>query len=173
LREVPLARREETRRHKIFMRGKQAPKRAIVPDPKYGNIFIAKFINYIMEDGKKSIAQRIMYDAIDFISERTKQDAIEIFDRAIKNATPSLEVKSRRVGGANYQVPMPVRGERRLMLSYRWIIAAARARKGRTMADRLANELIAAANNEGEAIKKKLDVQRMAEANRAFAHFAR
>lgn len=155
------------------MRGKQAPKRVIAPDPKYGNLFIAKFINYIMKDGKKSIAQRIVYDAIDLMSERTKQDAVEIFDRAIKNTTPSLEVKSRRVGGANYQVPMPVRGERRIMLSYRWLIDAARSRKGKTMADRLAQELIAASNNEGEAVKKKLDVQRMAEANRAFAHFAR
>jgi small subunit ribosomal protein S7 len=155
------------------MRGKQAPKRVIAPDPKYGNLFVAKFINYIMRDGKKSIAQRIVYDAIDLISDHTKQDAVEIFDRAIKNTTPSLEVKSRRVGGANYQVPMPVRGERRIMLSYRWLIDAARARKGKTMADRLAQELIAASNNEGEAVKKKLDVQRMAEANRAFAHFAR
>ncbi|HBK34837.1 MAG: 30S ribosomal protein S7 [Candidatus Uhrbacteria bacterium GW2011_GWE2_40_58] len=155
------------------MRGKKAPKRQLLPDPKFGNVNIAKFINYIMNDGKKSLAQRIVYDALDIMSNETKQDALDLFDRAVKNVMPSLEVKSKRVGGANYQVPMPVRGDRRYTLAYRWIIAAARAKKGKTMAKRLAHEFIAAANSEGEAFKKKQDVQRMAEANRAFAHFAR
>ena len=118
-----------------------------------------------MKDGKKTIAQRIVYDALELISERTKQDAIEVFDLAIKNVMPSLEVKSKRVGGANYQIPMPVRGERRHMLTYRWIIAAARAKKGKPMSVKLAEELIAASNNEGDAIKKKTDVQKMAEYN--------
>ncbi|HLD20551.1 MAG TPA: 30S ribosomal protein S7 [Patescibacteria group bacterium] len=155
------------------MRGKQAPKREITPDPKYGNVYIAKLVNSIMHDGKKSVAQKVVYDALDLIAEKTKENPIDVFDRALKNVMPSLEVKSRRVGGANYQVPISVRGERRYVLSYRWIIGAARAKKGRPMAAKLADELTSAANNEGEAIKKKLDVQRMAEANRAFAHFAR
>ncbi len=155
------------------MRGKQAPKREITPDPKYGNVYIAKLINSIMYDGKKSVAQKVVYDALDLIGEKTKENPLDVFDRAIKNVMPSLEVKSRRVGGANYQVPMSVRGERRYVLAYRWLITAARTKKGRPMAEKLADELAAAANNEGEAIKKKLDVQRMAEANRAFAHFAK
>jgi small subunit ribosomal protein S7 len=155
------------------MRGKQAPKRPITPDPKYGNVRIAKFINYIMLDGKKTVAQKVVYDALDIISEKTKQDALEVFEKALKNVMPALEVKSKRVGGANYQVPMSVRGDRRFVLAYRWIIKAARSKKGRPMAQRLANEFIAAANGEGDAVKKKQDVQRMAEANRAFAHFAR
>lgn len=155
------------------MRGKQAKKRQILPDPKYANVFVAKFINYIMLDGKKSTAQKVVYDAFDVISKKTKQNPIEIFDAAIKNVAPSLEVKSKRVGGANYQVPMPVRGDRRQVLAFRWLINAARAKKGRPMSERIAGELMAAANNEGDAVKKKQDVQRMAEANRAFAHFAR
>lgn len=155
------------------MRGKQAPKRPITPDPKYGNVRIAKFINYIMLDGKKTVAQKVVYDALDIISEKTKQDALEVFEKALKNVMPALEVKSKRVGGANYQVPMSVRGDRRYVLAYRWIIKAARTKKGRPMAERLANEFVAASNGEGDAVKKKQDVQRMAEANRAFAHFAR
>lgn len=155
------------------MRGKQAPRRSITPDPKYGNLYIAKLINSIMYDGKKSVAQKVVYDALDLIGEKTKENPLDVFDRAMKNVMPSLEVKSRRVGGANYQVPMSVRGERRYVLAYRWIITAARSKKGRPMADKLAEELVAAGNNEGDAIKKKLDVQRMAEANRAFAHFAK
>lgn len=155
------------------MRGKQAPKRDIAPDPKYSNIYVAKLINHIMGMGKKTVAQRIVYDAFDQIAQKSKENPIDVFDRAIKNVMPSLEVKSRRVGGANYQVPISVRGDRRYLLSYRWILTAARTKKGRSMAMKLADELIAAANNEGDAIKKKQDVQRMAEANRAFAHFAR
>lgn len=155
------------------MRGKQAPKRELTPDPKFGNIYITKLINSIMYDGKKSVAQKVVYDALDLIGEKSKENPLDVFDRALKNVMPSLEVKSRRVGGANYQVPISVRGERRYVLAYRWIITAARSKKGRSMADRLAEELVAAGNNEGEAVKKKLDVQRMAEANRAFAHFAK
>jgi small subunit ribosomal protein S7 len=155
------------------MRGKQAPRREITPDPKYGSVFVAKLINHILLDGKKSVAQKVVYDAFDLIEKKTKENPLDIFERALKNVMPSLEVKSRRVGGANYQVPMSVRAERRYVLAYRWIIAAARAKKGRPMAQRLADELAAAANNEGDAVKKKLDVQRMAEANRAFAHFAK
>ncbi len=155
------------------MRGKQAPKRELTPDPKYGNVYVAKLINTIMYDGKKSVAQKVVYDALDLIGEKTKENPLDVFDRALKNVMPSLEVKSRRVGGANYQVPISVRGERRYVLAYRWIIAATRAKKGRPMAQKLADELVAAGNNEGDAVKKKLDVQRMAEANRAVAHFAR
>lgn len=155
------------------MRGKKAPKRQILPDPKFGNIQVAKFINYIMQDGKKTVAQKVVYECFDIISDKTKQDALEIFDKALKNVIPSLEVKSKRVGGANYQVPMPVRGDRRYVLAFRWIIAAARAKKGKPMAHKLSSELIAAAAGEGDAVRKRQDVQKMAEANRAFAHFAR
>lgn len=126
-----------------------------------------------MLDGKKSIARKVVYDAFDIMAEKTKEEAIDVFEKALKNVMPSLEVKSKRVGGANYQVPMSVRGERRYVLAYRWLIAAARSKKGRPMAQRLADELIAASQGEGDAMKKKQDVQRMAEANRAFAHFAR
>lgn len=158
------------------MRGKQAPKRKIAADPKFGNVNVSKFVNFIMYDGKKTIAQTVVYDCFAIVAkktEKTEAEAVEIFENALKNVAPSLEVKSKRVGGANYQVPMSVRGDRRNMLAFRWIITAARAKKGRPMAQKLADELIAAANNDGDAVKKKLDVQRMAEANRAFAHFAR
>jgi small subunit ribosomal protein S7 len=155
------------------MRHKQAPKREILPDSKFGNVVVAKFINYIMKDGKKTTARKVVYDAFDIISEKTKDDAIKVFDVALKNVTPLLEVKSRRVGGANYQIPVPVRGERRQSLSFRWIIDAARSRKGKPMCQGLAEEIISAANNEGAAVKKRMDVHRMAEANKAFAHFAK
>ncbi len=155
------------------MRGKQAQKREIVADPKFANIQVSKLVNYLMKDGKKSIAQTVVYDAFDLINTKTKNSPIETFELALKNVMPSLEVKSKRVGGANYQIPMSVRGERRYLLAFRWILTAARAKKGRRMAEKLADELLAAANSEGDAVKKKLDVQRMAEANRAFAHFAR
>ncbi len=155
------------------MRGKQAEKRELLPDAKFGNVLVTKLINYVMHDGKKTVAERVVYDAFEIISKETKQSPIEIFEKALKNVIPAVEVKSRRVGGANYQVPIPVRGDRRYALAYRWILVAARAKKGKPMAQRLAAEVIAASNNEGEAIKKRQDVQRMAEANRAFAHFAR
>ena len=155
------------------MRGKQSVKRTIETDPKYQSVALAKFINYLMYDGKKSVAQQVVYGAFDVIVEKTKKDPLEVFDTAMKQVSPSMEVRSRRVGGSNYQVPTPVRGDRRFALAARWILAAARAKKGAPMADRLAGELLSAANNEGDAIKKKDDVLRMAESNRAFAHFAR
>jgi small subunit ribosomal protein S7 len=155
------------------MRGKPAPKRKILADPKYQSTVLAKFINYVMECGKKSVAQQIVYKAFDIMKEKTSTDPLEIFDEALKNVTPLIEVRGRRIGGANYQVPIPVRGDRKYSLAFRWIIAAARAKKGRPMAEKLASELVAAFNKEGDAMKKRNDVHRMAEANRAFAHFAR
>jgi small subunit ribosomal protein S7 len=154
------------------MRGK-TPKRIIVPDSKYQNALIAKLINYIMRRGKKSTAQAVVYDCLELVSERTKKDAVEVFENALKNVSPEVEVKSRRVGGGNYQIPISVSGERRNALAFRWIIAAAKARKGAPMSEKLADEIIAAYNKEGAAMKKKLDTYKMAEANRAFAHFAR
>jgi small subunit ribosomal protein S7 len=141
-------------------------------DFRYNNPLVGKFINYVMRKGKKSVAEKIVYKSLDIIKEKTKGNPIELFDKAIKNVSPSLEVKSRRVGGANYQVPQPVRPERRIQLAFRWVINAAKAKKGKAMAEKLAEELMLAANNEGAAIKKKLDTHRMAEANRAFAHFS-
>jgi len=156
------------------MRGKsKTQKRVIKPDPKFNSIVVAKFINYVMEDGNKSTAQAVVYNCFDYISEKSKQDPLDVFDHALKNITPSMEVKSRRIGGANYQVPIAVHGDRKNTLVFRWILAAARSKKGRPMHVRLAEEIMAAAENQGDAVKKKEDVQRMAEANRAFAHFAR
>src|SRR3989338_2347599 len=144
------------------MRGKQAPKRAIKSDIKYGKQNIAKFINYLMVQGKKSIAESIVYDALVTVAEKAKRPELDVFEDAIKNVTPQMEVRSRRVGGSNYQVPMPVRGERQRALAYRWLINAARARKGRSMAAKLADELLDAAQGVGDAIKKKQDMHRMA-----------
>ncbi|MBN1585276.1 30S ribosomal protein S7 [Candidatus Uhrbacteria bacterium] len=155
------------------MRGKKATRREIRPDSKFGNQTVAKLINYIMLDGKKSVARGIVYEALDTVSKRTEKDPLDVFDEAMKNITPTVETKSKRVGGANYQVPMPVRGERRMALAFRWLIEAARRKKGKSMGSRLASELMAAAQGEGDAVKKKMDVHRMAEANRAFAHFSR
>jgi len=155
------------------MRGKQAPKRHILPDPKYNSPVIAKLINSIMYDGKKSVAQKVVYDAMQIVEEKTKKPAIEVFTEALKNVSPMLEVKSKRVGGANYQIPIQVRAERRTQLAFRWLLTAARSKKGKPMAQKLSSEILAAAENQGDAVKKKQDVQRMAEANRAFAHFAR
>ncbi|MBU1032392.1 MAG: 30S ribosomal protein S7 [Patescibacteria group bacterium] len=155
------------------MRGKQAPKRKIDNDPKYNSPIVGKFINYVMQDGKKTTAQKIIYTAFDIITEQTKKPALEVFEKAIENVSPVLEVRSRRVGGANYQIPMQVRAERRQQLAFRWLLVATRSKKGKPMAEKLSAELLAASENTGDAIKKKQDVQRMAEANRAFAHFAR
>lgn len=155
------------------MRGKQVKKRRIEPDPKYNSLVIAKFINYIMRKGKKTIAQKVVYGAFDLLEEKVKKDPLDIFDQVIKNVSPLLEVKSRRIGGANYQVPIQVRAERRLTLAFRWIIEAAKAKKGKPMSEKLAMELADAYAKQGAAIKKREDVHRMAEANRAFAHFAR
>ncbi len=142
-----------------------------MPDPVYNNLEVAKFINYLMSRGKKGVAENIFYSAVDSIKQRTKSDGLKIFQKAIKNASPLLEVKSRRIGGATYQVPIEVPRHRQFFLASHWVINAARGRKGKPMAERLALELIAAANNEGGAIKKKEDTHRMAEANKAFAHF--
>ncbi len=155
------------------MRRKRAVKRTINPDPKYDNNLVAKFINHLMKGGKKSVAQKVFYDSFDIIEKKTKKEALEVFDLAIKNTSPVVEVKSRRIGGAHYQVPREVRGERRITLSMRWIIEAAKKKKGKPMAQKLAEELINASKNEGEAVKKKQDVHRIADANKAFAHFAR
>lgn len=155
------------------MRGKPAPKRIIEPDSRFHNVTVAKLINYIMRKGKKTAAEKVVYRAFALILEKSKKDPLEVFDTALKNIMPVVEVKSRRVGGANYQIPTPVRGERKLALAFRWVIAAAKSKKGQPMHIKLADELLLASNNEGAAIKKKLDVYRMAEANRAFAHFAR
>lgn len=155
------------------MRHKKAPKRDILPDPRYHNATVAKFINHIMRKGKKTVAQKVVYGAFDLMQSKTKQNPLDVFNEALKNVSPTVEIKTRRVGGANYQVPTPVRGERKNALAYRWIITAAKAKKGRPMAEKLAEEFLAAAQNQGDAIKKKADVHRMAEANRAFAHFAR
>ncbi len=155
------------------MRGKQAPKRPAPIDPKYQNPLIGKLINYLMIGGKKTTAQKIVYEALDAVEVKMKKPAMEIFDEAMKNISPLLEVKAKRVGGANYQVPMQVRAERRVQLAYRWLLTAARSRKGKPMAEKLAFEIMEAAQNQGDAVKKKMDVQRMAEANRAFAHFAK
>ena len=154
------------------MRGK-TPKRKIIADPKYQSVSITKFINHIMEQGKKSIAQKIVYDCFELIKEKEKKDPLEVFDTAIKNVGPEVEVKSRRIGGGNYQIPVAVVGERRQTLAYRWLINAAKARKGAPMREKLAAELIAAYHREGAAIKKRQDTYKMAEANRAFAHFIR
>ena len=155
------------------MRGKKAIKKKIKPDSKFNNANAAKFINYIMERGEKNVAQNIFYDSLDIISEKTKSDGLDIFEKAVKNVTPVMEVKGKRVGGANYQVPIMVKGGRKFQLASKWLLAAAKARKGKPMREKLAMELMDAANNEGAAMKKKQDVQKQAEANRAFAHFAR
>jgi small subunit ribosomal protein S7 len=153
-------------------RRKRVYKKNIQPDPKYGNVLVGKFVGNIMKEGKRSIAERIMYDTFDIIHERTKKGGLNIFEQAIKNVSPLVELKSRRVGGANYQVPVPVSGERRATLAVRWIKAAVRGKKGKKMAEKLADELIDASNKIGGAMKKREDVHRMAEANKAFAHFA-
>jgi len=155
------------------MRSRNTPKRKNNPDPRYHSLNITKFINYIMRRGKKSISQKVVYDSFDIIKEKTKKDPLEVFEGAIKNVGPEVEVKSRRVGGGNYQVPVPVMGDRRNALAFRWIINAASSRKGLPMREKLADELIAAYNREGAAIKKRQDTYKMAEANRAFAHFIR
>lgn len=145
----------------------------VSPDIKYNSVRVEKFINSVMWDGKKSTARKVVYDAFDVIIEKTKtENPVEVFETAIRNVSPAMEIRSRRVGGANYQVPREVRPERKQALAFRWILLAARGGKGKPMAQKLATELMAAANNEGSAFKKKEDTHRMAEANKAFAHFA-
>ncbi|NCO15289.1 30S ribosomal protein S7 [Candidatus Wolfebacteria bacterium CG1_02_39_135] len=155
------------------MRKKRKYKKNYQPDVQYQNIAVSRFINYLMERGKKSVAERLFYKAFDNIQKEIQQEPLTVFEKAIENASPLLEVVSKRVGGANYQVPREVRPERRFFLACHWIIDAARTRKGKPIAQKLAEEIIAASKNEGVAIKKKQNIHRMAEANRAFAHFAR
>lgn len=145
--------------------------REVLPDPIYNSVVVTKLINNIMQDGKKGVAQKIVYDAFDIIKERTSQEPLEFFSKGLENVMPMLEVKARRVGGANYQVPIEVRPERRQTLGLRWLVQFARSRNDRTMKERLANELIDAANSAGGAYKKKEDIHKMADANRAFAHY--
>lgn len=147
-------------------------KHLVEPDSVYNDVVVAKFINNMMRRGKKTAARNIVYSAFEIIKEKTKKEPIEVFEEAIRNASPLLEVKSKRVGGATYQVPVEVKGDRKLALAIRWIILGAKSKKGRSMGERLAQELIDAANNTGWSIKKKTDTHKMAEANRAFAHFA-
>jgi small subunit ribosomal protein S7 len=146
-------------------------RRKVEPDVKYGNLQITMFINRMMHGGKKSTAQSIMYQALETIEERMKRDPVEVFEQAMRNATPSVEVKPRRVGGSTYQIPVEVPPHRSLSLAMRWLLQAARARQGKSMAEKLANELMDAAQGQGAAIKRKDDTHRMAEANRAFAHY--
>ena len=148
-----------------------AEKREINPDPKFGNLVVSKFMNAVMYAGKKSVAEQIVYGALETIENKTKQNPISVFEQALDNVMPSIEVRSRRVGGATYQVPVEVRNVRRQALGIRWIIAAARDRNEKTMTERLSAELLDASNNRGNAVKKREDVHKMAEANRAFSHY--
>jgi small subunit ribosomal protein S7 len=152
-------------------RRKRVIRRDLLPDPKYNNILVTRFINGLLRRGKRSIAEGILYDALDQIREKTKSDPLEVFQKAVRNVEPTVEVKSRRVGGSTYQVPVEVRSDRREALAIRWIIGFAESRSEKSMADKLAGELLAAAKGDGSAIKKRDDTHRMAEANRAFAHF--
>ena len=153
------------------MRKRRAVKRDVLPDPVYNSKVVTKLINQIMQDGKKGTAQKILYGAFDIIAEKTGKDALEVYEEALKNVMPVLEVKARRVGGANYQVPIEVRADRRQTLGIRWIVLFARKRGEKTIELKLANELMDAANNMGGAVKKKEDTHKMAEANKAFAHY--
>lgn len=153
------------------MRKRRAEKRFVKPDPKFNDVMVSKFINYMMLNGKKSVTRNMIYDSFEIIEQRTKKPALEVFQKAIQNVSPMVEVRSRRVGGATYQVPMEVRPQRRAALAMRWIRNYSRERKDKSMALKLAAELIAASQGEGSAVKKKEDTHRMAEANKAFAHF--
>lgn len=153
------------------MRRRRPERRQILPDPVYNNMSVAKFVNYVMRGGKKGVAEKIFYGAMNQIKQKTKTEGLVIFEKAIDNASPTVEVKSRRIGGATYQVPIEVPRGRRFYLAAQWIINAAANRSGKPMSDKLATELISAANGDGGAIKKKDDTHRMAEANKAFAHF--
>ena len=153
------------------MRRRRPEKRSILHDPVHNDVGVARFINYLMERGKKGLSEKILYGAFDIIKQKTKSDPLELFKKAIENVGPIVEVKSKRVGGATYQVPIEVRSNRRQALAYRWIISFSKKRSQKTMSEKLAAELIGAANNEGGSIKKREDTHRMAEANKAFAHF--
>jgi small subunit ribosomal protein S7 len=152
------------------MRKKIVRKRTFTPDPRFQSVLVGRFINYVMRKGKKTTAQQIVYRAFTIIQEETKQEPLAVFELAMRNVTPEVEVRSKRVGGANYQIPIEVRGERKIALAFRWMLTAARARHGAPMAKKLAEELQLAAKSEGNAVKKRQDMQRMAEANKAFSH---
>ena len=152
-------------------RRREVPERQVIPDPKYSNKLVSKFINSIMIDGKKSVAESILYGAFNFIEDKTKEDPVKVFEKAIENVRPLIEVKSRRVGGSTYQIPTEIRPSRRTALGIRWIISYSRGRSEKGMANKLAGELMDAANQRGASIKKKEDTHKMAEANKAFAHF--
>lgn len=154
------------------MPGHTFKKHSLLPDPVYHDVIVSKLINHLMEKGKKSIARKIVYGVFEMLREKTKQEPLDVFLKAIDNVAPLVEVKSKRVGGATYQVPMEVKGDRRVSLAFRWLIGAAYNKKGRSMKEKLAEEILGAYKNEGSAVKKKEDVHRMAEANKAFAHFA-
>lgn len=154
------------------MARRRVEKRVIAPDPVYDNITVAKLINQVMRKGKKTTARKVVYSAFDIVKEKTKKEPLEIFEKALTNAGPQVEVKSKRIGGATYQVPREVKPDRRITLAMRWILQGARSKKGKPMREKLAQELMEAAGNQGWAVKKKQDTHRMAEANRAFAHFA-
>ena len=153
------------------MRKKRAPKRYLQPDPRFGDTMVTKFVNSIMWDGKKSTAYRVFYEAMDVIEERTSESGLETWKKAIQNVSPAVEVKSRRIGGSNFQIPTEVRPERKLALGMKWLLQFSRSRNGKSMSDKLANKVIAASKGEGGAFKKKEDTHRMAEANKAFSHF--
>ena len=154
------------------MRRPVKKKSHLEPDIKYSNLLVAKLINYVMQAGKKSIASRVVYDALEIAEQKAGKPGLEVFEKAMENVSPQMELRSRRIGGANYQVPVEVRPERKVALALRWIIESARSQKGKPMCEKLAEELINASNNTGNAVKKRNDVHRMAEANKAFAHFA-
>jgi small subunit ribosomal protein S7 len=156
---------------KIMARRNRATKRAVTPDVKYNSELVASFINKLMRDGKKTVASSIFYEALEIAEKRAKKPGLELFEQAIKNSTPLIEVRPRRVGGATYQVPLEVRPDRRQSLAIRWLVNSARSRSGKSMAEKLAGELVDAANNQGSTVKKREDTHRMAEANRAFAHY--
>ena len=153
------------------MRRRRPEKREILPDPVFNDLVVTKFVNNLMTSGKKSISERIFYKSLEIAETQSKDDGLSIFKQALENVSPALEVKSKRIGGATYQVPVEVSRNRKMALAMRWIIQYSKSRKGKTMADRLAAELVAASNNEGSSIKKKEDTHKMAEANKAFAHF--
>ncbi|MDO8495919.1 MAG: 30S ribosomal protein S7 [bacterium] len=154
------------------MRRPVKKKSHLEPDIKYSNLLVAKLINYVMQAGKKSVASRVVYDAFEIAEQKAGKPGLEVFEKAMENVSPQMELRSRRIGGANYQVPVEVRPERKVALALRWIIESARSQKGKPMSEKLAEELFNAANNTGNAVKKRNDVHRMAEANKAFAHFA-
>ena len=153
------------------MRRKTAKKHIILPDPKFKDVEVTKFVNNLMSDGKKSIAFNIFYDAIDIVSEKTSENGLEVWKKSVENITPAVEVKSRRVGGATFQIPMPIRPDRKISMAMKWLISYARKRNEKSMALKLASEILAAEKEEGAAVKKRLDVHKMAEANKAFSHF--